>query len=311
MFIFNTLAPVFVLIAVGAFAYRRGLLDERTFHGINRLASWVALPALLFHGTATANYSGSGVGGVVTVTIAAAGSVTVLAAILAWRFKLAPLAAGTFVHVAMRANLSFIGLPVIFYIVASRPAPHNEALRTLAMLAFAPYLLFQNTAGILALLAGRHRPGAAMLRLLAKDVVTHPLLISIALGVAVGLSGRGLPVFLSRSLESVGAIAAPVALITIGASLMARSPKVAHGPALAASLLKVFLMPLIGWGLALSVGLNRDQMLVALVFLACPTGASSFSLVAEMNGDQPMASATIVASTVLAIIPLGLAIGLA
>jgi malate permease and related proteins len=311
MFIFNALAPVFVLIAVGAFAYHRGLLDARTLQGVNRLACWVGLPALLFHGTATANYAATGVGNVVLVTIVAGVTVTIVAAVLAWKFKLPAVTAGTFVHVAMRSNLSFVGLPVIFYVVASRPHPESETLRTLAMLAFAPYLLFQNTTGIIALLVGRHRPGVAMLRLLAKDVFTHPLLIAIALGVAVGLSGHPLPLFLSRSLESIGAIAAPIALIVIGASLVTRSFRGSHGPALTASVLKVFLMPLVGWIVALQCGLERDQLLVALVFLACPTGASSFSLVAEMNGDQPMASATIVVSTLLAVIPLALAVGLA
>ena len=56
------------------------------------------------------------------------------------------------------------------------------------------------------------------------------------------------------------------------------------------------------------LGLSRDQMLVVLVFLACPTGAASFSLVAEMGGDQSLASATIVLSTFAAVVPLTLAL---
>lgn len=311
MFIFHTLAPVFVLIAVGAFAYRRGLFDEKTLNGINRLACQVGLPALLFHGTATADYSGEGVWAIVLVTIAAGAIVTVLAAALAWRWRLAPVAAGTFVHVAMRANLSFVGLPVIFYLIEGRPAPEGQTLRTLAMLAFAPYLLFQNTTGIVALLLGRQRPGPEMWRKVGLEIVTHPLLIAVALGVAVGASGQPLPLFLDRSLASIGAIASPIALIAIGGSLMRTSPASRHGPALAASMLKVFLMPLIGWLVGMYFGLTRDQLLVALVFLACPTGASSFSLVAELDGDQSMASATIVVSTLLAVVPLALALGLA
>ena len=41
MFIFNTLAPIFILIAVGAPAFHFRFLDQATLRGINRLTYWV------------------------------------------------------------------------------------------------------------------------------------------------------------------------------------------------------------------------------------------------------------------------------
>ena len=309
MFIFNTLAPIFVLIGVGALAFHYRFLDQATLHGINRLTYWVALPALLFHGAAVADYHGVGVGPTLFVLIAASTVTAVAATVVATRFlKLGGVAAGTFVHVATRANLSFIGLPVLLYIIEARSGAQAALLRSLVLLAMAPYLLVQNVAGILALLIGQHRPGSSIVRTIGKNVVTHPVLLSLAAGVAVGVCGWKLPLFLDRSLLSIAAVAAPAALISIGGALTGNSLRRNLTAASAAAFLKIVAMPGLGWICALLLGLNRDQLLVTLVFLSCPTGAASYSLVAEMGGDQSLASATIVLSTFVAIIPLTLAL---
>lgn len=309
MLIFNTLAPIFVLIGVGALAFHYRFLDQATLRGINRLTYWVALPALLFHGAAVADYTSTGVGRTIFVLIAASTATAAVACMIALRvLKLGGVAAGTFVHVATRANLSFIGLPVLLYIVEARSGAHAAFLRTLVLLSMAPYLLVQNAAGIVALLLGQHQPGRSMVRAIARNVFTHPVLISLAAGVVVGACNWRLPIFLDRSLQSVGAVAAPAALISIGGALTSISLRDNLVSATTATFLKIVLMPAAGWLGGMLLGLSRDQMLVVLVFLACPTGAASFSLVAEMGGDQSLASATIVLSTFAAVVPLTLAL---
>ena len=307
MFIFNTLAPIFVLIAVGALAFRFRFLDAASLHGLNRLTYWVALPALLFHGAAHADYSGVGATRTIFVLIAASTATAAMAFLLARRLHgLRGVAAGTFVHVATRANLSFIGLPVLIYVIEARPDHAATPLRSLVMLSLAPYLLVQNAAGIGALLLGQSPPGRSVPGTILRSVVRHPVLVSLAAGVAIGLSGWELPVFLDRSLVSVAAVAAPAALISIGGALMSISLQTHLAPALSATLLKILVMPAAGWLGGALMGLGGDQMLVVLVFLTCPTGAASFSLVAEMGGDQALASSTIILSTIAAVVPLTL-----
>jgi predicted permease len=309
MFIFNTLAPIFVLIGVGALAFRFRFLDGATLHGLNRLTYWVALPALLFHGAAHADYSGIGAGRTIFVLIAASTATAALAFVVARRLHgLRGVAAGTFVHVATRANLSFIGLPVLLYIIEARVGHHAAALRSLVLLSMAPYLLVQNVAGIMALLLGQSPPNQSLLGTIGRSVLRHPVLISLAAGVAVGASGAKLPLFLDRSLLSIAAVAAPAALISIGGALVGISLHTGLRTAISAALLKIIVMPALGWVCAVWLALDRDQLLVVLVFLTCPTGAASFSLVAEMGGDQALASGTIILSTLAAVLPLTLAL---
>ncbi len=170
MFVFNTLAPVFLLIVLGGALLRAGFLTPELSKGINRLAYWVALPALLFQSTASAGPM-SGGGRLVLVMI-----------------------------------------------------------------------------------------GALLL----------------------------------------------VTLLGIGASLMTVPIRGQRQTALLASALKLAVMPLLGWALGRWLGLDRMELLLALVYLGCPTGASSFTVVAEMGGDEPMASTTIVLSTLLSAATLAL-----
>jgi predicted permease len=143
---------------------------------------------------------------------------------------------------------------------------------------------------------------------IGHSLLRHPVLISLAVGVVVGASATKLPLFLDRSLLSIAAVAAPAALISIAGALVGISLHSGLVTAISATVLKVVIMPVLGWLCAVWFGLDRDQLLVVLVFLTCPTGAASFSLVAEMGGDQSLASATIILSTIAAVLPLTVAL---
>lgn len=308
MFVVNTLAPVFLLIALGAVLLRTGFLTPELSKGVNRLAYWVALPALLFQSTAAAGAMTGG-GRLILATIGAMIAIVALALLASRLLRMPAIAAGTFVHVCVRGNVSFVGLPVVFYVLEATGGPQTAALKSAAVLTLAPFILAQNIIAFSALLAGRHASGGRLLRTIGREIVTHPLLIAIALGLAVGWSGWQLPVALDRSLRSLGAVALPVTLLGIGASLMTVPIRGRRQIALLASAIKLVVLPLTGYALGSWLGLARLELLFALVYLGCPTGASSFTVVAEMGGDEPMASTAIVLSTLLSAVTLALVVG--
>ena len=266
MFVLNTLAPVFLLIALGAVLFRARFLTPELTKGVNRLAYWVALPALLFQNTAAAGSLGGGG----RLALAMAGglvAVTALAWALARLLRLPPVSAGTFVHVAMRGNVSFVGVPVIFYVLQATAGAAAPALQSAAILAMAPFILLQNVVGLGTLLVGRHEPGGRLVRTITREIVTHPLLIAIALGLAFGQTGWALPVAIDRTLQALGAVALPVTLLGIGAALMTVPIRGQRQTALLACVLKLVLLPLLGFGLGSWLGLGRVELLFLLVFL--------------------------------------------
>ena len=47
MYILNSIAPIFLLIALGKLLHATGFFPDSFFKGLNKLVFWIALPALL------------------------------------------------------------------------------------------------------------------------------------------------------------------------------------------------------------------------------------------------------------------------
>ena len=306
--ILDSLAPIFLIVALGAALVRGGLLTAELLKGLTGLVYWVALPALLFLETSRADLHGSGVGRVVAVMCGATVPVIALGIVYARLARLTPAAAGTFVHVAMRGNLAYVGLPVLLYLAAAAgPAAPRPAV---IILAFAPFVLFQNVISILLLLAGRQPFGWATVGALARGIVTNPLLVAVGLGLLAGAAGLVLPSPLAHTLDAVGAVASPLALIGIGGSLLTVPVRKHWGNAAVAAVLKVAVVPLMGLLLGHWLGLAPGDLIIALVFLACPTAVASHPLVIQLGGDEALASTAIVISTLASAVPLALIVAL-
>ena len=307
--ILDSLGPIFLMVALGAALVRGGVLTPEVLKGLTRLTYWVALPALLFVETAHADLHGAGVGRVVALMCAATVPVIVCGIGYARWARLGPAAAGTFVHVAMRGNLAYVGLPILLFLAAAGgPAAPRPAQ---VVLAFAPFVLFQNVVSISLLLAGHQPFGLAMVRDLARGIVTNPLLVAVALGLLASVAGLSLPAPLGPTLGTVGAMASPLALIGIGGSLLTVPLRDHWGNAALGAVLKVAVVPLTGFWLGRWLGLPRDELVIALVFLACPTAVASHPLVIQLGGDEGLASTAIVLSTLFSVVPLALIVGFA
>src|SRR5690606_5263381 len=124
------------------------------------------------------------------------------------------------------------------------------------------------------------------------------------------LIGWPFPVFLHRSLEALGRIGLPLALLCIGGSLLIVPVKGNLCSAFTASLLKVTIAPLSGLATGIALGIAPSVMLVAVIYLACPTAAASYVLARQLGGDEGLAAGTIVISTILSMVSLSVAVAL-
>src|SRR5690606_20272906 len=132
-------------------------------------------------------------------------------------------------------------------------------------------------------------------------LLTNPILISCLAGLLVSLSGWSLPSLFQRTLTAVGQMALPLALICIGGTLHATRLRGSLRFALIGSLMKVVLVPAIGWLLAWWVGLSAEHARIMLLLLACPTASVSYVLVRQLHGDEALASSIIVLSNLFAV----------
>jgi len=300
MHVVNTIAPVFLIIALG-FALRRGrFLSAELVSGMSRLAYWIALPVLLFHKIAAAPQLSFATGNALVVVVIGAGACMAVAWLVTVLRKMPGTQSGTFVQAAFRGNLTFIGLAVIIYAFADH-ADAGQAAQTTAVLTLAVMVPLQNVLSVIVLLAAQHRLSMSSLRRMAKQMVTNPMLLACLAGILWSLTGMTFPSAVDRTLGVVGQLALPAALLAIGGTLAGAKLVGRMLPSVTASIIKVALGPAVGYLAATAMGAGPTETAVALVFLACPTAVASYVLADQLGGDSELASGAIVVSTICSI----------
>lgn len=303
--IINSLAPVFLVIGLGAALRATGFLSESFFRGMNRLVFWVALPVLLFHKIAVAEFRG-GPAMKVFVVLAAGAAVCIAAAyLLALLLKVPWTARGAYAQAAFRGNLAYVGLPVILYAVGG-----GGEIEAIAVLALAPLVPLYQLAAVLVLLVHAEGPRRPSVGQVAGKTAGNPLLVACVLGGGFAWMGWALPDWADRSCGAVGQMALPLALLAIGASLTPDRVKGSLLHSISVSAVKVALAPAAGYVVAVWLGISGDALKIAMIYLACPTAVASYVMAEQLGGDDALAGSAVVISTLMALVSLSLVVAL-
>jgi len=297
MHVISALAPVFVLVLVGVLLLRLRFADDAFFHVTAKFAYWIGLPCLLFKNIAEARLSLTDAWRIFAVMSIASLAVALLGAGAARFLKLPFPRRKTFIHTSFHCNTAFVGLPVILYALGSHP--QGQKLVEMASMAVAPMIPVFN---IMSVIVMRDTGGAGRRDLMVtvlKKIATNPQVLSCLAGLAVSFAGLRLPVALSRSLGSLGGMALPLALLSIGAGLSMRNIRDGLGAALLAAAFNVAVLPLAGGLLCRMGGLSPEETLLTLIFLACPTASSAYIYARQLHGDPEFAGNVILLSTLL------------
>ncbi len=309
MTVFNVLAPVFLLIALGVVLQRTGFVSAGFLREANKVTYWLGLPALLFSNLATSLHQADGAQAMLNTLVVSTALILVAGYLVAWMLGLKASRIGTFVQGAFRGNLAYVGLPIV-YSLPDIPGASGMPIRAAAFVAVAPMLVLYNVIGVTVLVVSQHAVGRAMLLPLLKQLATTPPLIATLAGFAWALGGWPLPTAVVMSLDWLGQMALPLALLGIGGALAQTGAIPDWKTPGAAALIKTVLSPVVGYIVGRQFGLSGIEFAVVLVFLATPTAGISFTMVTQLKGDEPLASGTILFSTVLAIASLSLALTL-
>lgn len=309
--IIDSLLPLALLVALGAALLKLRFFDAAFRKGLDRLVYWVALPALIVRVLAEAPPTEVlGSAGAMVLTL---GGATLTMAALAWGIakliRRPDTEAGVFTQASFRGNLAFVGLPVIALAVGS--GDQGQALLAKAALVFAPTVVLFNVLGVVVLIGAQHRLDSSLPVKMLKSLLMNPMLIACALGLVIWHFGLALPGVALTTLDLVGRPAAPLALISLGGALVIYPVGKCFGTATLAAVLKSVGTPIVAWLIAGGLGLTPDDRLVVLIFAACPTAVASYVLATQLKGDPALAAATIVLSTLLSAVSLGVVLGLA
>lgn len=296
MEIVNIVLPVFLLIGLGYLLRAVRFLDDETSAAIVRFVFYVSAPALLFHSTIQTPLSESLNPAALGVLVAVSVLVAFGTYAAAWRSD--PRRRGVLAQGAHRSNMVFVGLPIV------ANAYGNDVLGRVAV-PVAVMVIVYNFLAVLVLSLPRRNTSARDPRVWKSTLgkmIYNPLIIGCSLGMLGSLVGLKLPMAVGDTLGLLGRVALPLALISVGAGLDLSKLRADLAAAAVMSFLKLIVYPaLIFIGLRL-VG-QDDVMSRAIVMItATPTAVVSYIMAREMNGDQQLAGAIVIGSTLMSLV---------
>ena len=219
MVLVDTLAPLVLLIALGAALARIRFLGSAFIADLNKLAFWIALPALLFTSASGAAAPHSGTFRLFAVLVVGTALITLLAFAASFALRMPASTRGTLMQAAFRGNLAYIGIPVLAYSFSESPTESSTRALATAVIVMVFTMALYNILAVIVLQSSIHAPGGIDWRRSALAILSNPLLLAGLLGLIVPLLRITLPSFLQRALEALGAAAVPIALMCIGGSL--------------------------------------------------------------------------------------------
>lgn len=300
--ILAALAPIFLVIALGAALRRAGWLTDGFWDGAEKLVYYGLFPCLLFRKAATAPLDQLAAGPVALTLLGAILGTGLAAFALRPALKLSPAAFGSVLQGSIRMN-TYVGF-------AAAAALAGEVGAAAAALCAAVMVPSVNALSIIAL-TGLHggaegaRPtGPRLAWRIVRGLALHQLIAAILAGAALNLADLPIPPLVDPATEILAAGALPMALLTVGAGLRLSALKEAGRAMGAAVFLKLALHPALAAGIAFSVGLDGAVLLTVMIFAALPSSASGYHMARRMGGDAPLLAGVISAQTLAAAVTL-------
>jgi predicted permease len=293
--VFVTIWPLFALICLGFWLARSGFPAPGFWPAAERINYFILFPALLVASLVDAPVRDSAIlrlGGAAIVTICLGAACL---ALLRY-FKPAPAARfGPSLQGVVRFN-TYLGLAIVVSL-----AGDEGRGRAAVFLAIAVPLV--NVLSIIALTeAGAARRPLALLRLMLRN----PLILGCFAGIALALTGFGLPYGTGRFLEMLAQGSLPLGLLCVGAALQPAAIR-KDIPALACNaVLRLLAMPALAMLIGSAFGLSGIELLVLVVFCAIPTAPSAYVLTRQFGGDHTYMAGLVTAQTLAAVASLPL-----
>lgn len=307
--ILESLLPLALVVALGALLLKFGFYDDTVRRSLDLLVYWVCLPAMLLHSLVTAPTDGLQDAGMMMMAMAMAtlgGTAVAIVLVIALRMRRTE--AGVFAQSAMRGNLAYVGLPVIALAVDG-----HDATIAKAALVLAPTMFLFNVLGVVLLVgAMQYGQGAARVsvtgRMIGRSLVTNPLLISSGCGLALWLLHVHPGAIMMETLELLALPAATLALLSLGGAIVIHPIHGKLGLAAMGAVLKCGAVPAIAYASCTLLGITGVDRQIVLVFAATPTAVASNVLATQLGGDESLAAAGIVVSTILSAASLAVAL---
>lgn len=290
LFALEVTAPTFLVICIGIYLKRAGIITNEFADIGSDLVFKVTLPCMLFVKLVQVSFE------TIPLTLVACGLLGTLAAFLILEYLIAPRLdkhdRGAFVQGSFRSNMGIVG--IAFCLNA-----YGDSIIATVSIYLAFVTILYNVLSLMTLTKhGLKDTDNLTFASTIKRIIRNPLIIAISLAVVLSLLHVSIPKPLLDTMGYLGAMSMPLALLCGGAAIRWRDFRVS-GNLYWATFAKLIAVPVFVTLGGILVGLRGEMLGVLYLMSAAPTAGASYPMLRAVGGNHYLAAA-IIASTSLA-----------
>ena len=291
IFSLNVTLPVFLVILAGKLLNKFGLFPDSYASITDKFVFKAALPLLLFKDISEMNFRQDF--DVKFVLFCVVVSFVMFLAI--WAFSKLLLKeksmVGAFSQGAARGSAAILGIALATNVYGT------SGFAPLMVLAAVP--VFNVMSVIILTVSADGGEKKISFSAILKGIVTNPIILGILAGLPFSAFDITLPSFLSGAVGSIAGTATPMALLSIGASFKLSEARKKLSPSLVASIIKLFLLPLVFLPMAVLAGFRESALVAIFVMLGAPSTVTCYIMAKNMNNDYVLSSNIVMIATLM------------
>jgi malonate transporter len=294
----DVILPVFLVIGFGYFAVWRGWFPDTGVDGLMKFTQNYAIPCLLFRAISTLDLSAQ-FDPELLISFYAGATVGFTAGTLGARYIFRrnwsdSVAIG---FVCLFSNSVLLGLPITERAYGTDALSANYAI----VAVHAPFCYMLGVTAMEIARADTRNP-ATLLGKILRSMFRNALVIGIALGLAVNLSGLPLPGVLVDAVDLMVVAALPAALFGLGGVLYRYKPEGDSRTIAMVCVISLILHPAITLSLATLLQLDRDALRSAVLTAAMAPGVNTYIFANLYGSARRVAAASVLVGTAASIV---------
>lgn len=293
-YIFNTVAPVFLVVIAGYFAVKHKLFASTMVDGLMKFAVLFAIPCLLFKATSTMDLAAAFEWRLMLSFYAGSTLSFTAAVLIAWKvYSRRPGESVAIGFAVLFSNLVLMGLPI-----SERAFGADNMSAAYAIVSVhAPFCYFLGITVMELLRAdGRSLPETA--KVVVVSMFRNSLMIGLGLGFIVNISQISLPVVLISAIDMLTQAALPAALFALGGVLTRYSVTTSFREVSTLSFLSLIIHPLISFTLCRLLEVDEQTTRSVVLLASMAPGMNAFLFASIYQRGQAIAASTVLFATI-------------
>jgi hypothetical protein len=298
IFSLTLVAPVFLIVALGYFLKRIGVINENFVSVSSKIVFTISLPALIFLEVSSIHLEE--ILNVNLILFVYAGTLVTFAAvwITAGFFTRAGKDKASFIQGSFRGNFAIVGLAIIvnYYGI------DNLGKASLVLAFTIPlYNILSVIALTVPLKEKEHKYSNTFF-----EILKNPLIIAVFAAIPFSYFGIIIPGFLKTSIGYLSALALPLALVGIGGFLSFSDITKESSLTVISTILKLLVFPAIMTFAAYLLDFRGIDLGIIFILFACPTAIASFIMAEAMGANSRLAGNILLLTTLVSVITITL-----